>query len=40
MQHCQPVSAHDAPLVPYRASRLAMRLHVDLRRVSSAICHA
>lgn len=40
MQHWQPVYAFDASLVPFRVSRLAVRLHVDLRRVFSAICQA
>jgi hypothetical protein len=39
MQRCRPVYAYDA-LVSFRDSRFAVRLHVDLRRVSSAICHA
>jgi hypothetical protein len=40
MQRRELVYAYDAALVPFRDSRLAVRLHVDLRRVSSAICHA
>ncbi|WP_371864650.1 putative leader peptide [Streptomyces antimycoticus] len=39
MQRRQPVYADDAALVPFRGSRCATRIHVDLRRVSSAICH-
>ncbi|MEU0840747.1 putative leader peptide [Streptomyces sp. NPDC005962] len=40
MRYRQPVYAYDAAPVPFRHSRLAVRLHVDLRRVSSALCHA
>ncbi|WP_432045881.1 putative leader peptide [Streptomyces asiaticus] len=40
MQRRQPVYADDAALAPFRGSRWSVRLHVDLRRVSSALCHA
>ncbi|MFG2026077.1 putative leader peptide [Streptomyces sp. NPDC048825] len=40
MQRRRPVYAYDPALVPLRAPRWVMRRHVDLHRVSSAICHA